>query len=308
MAVVYIDKVFVLNLVLDYLLLLTTARLAGMPLQRLRVLLAATMGAAYAVSVFLPGCALLSHPLFRLLSGVLMGLFAYWQLRRRWWMTGLFLLISAALGGIVLAVGLAFGSGTAVLGKLYYAQISWPLLLGTACSMYVLLHLIFRQGARHVGGELMKINIGIHGNEIEVLALHDTGNTLRDPVGGQPVLVVEQAVLLDTWDDCTVGILKECVPAEEKIARLHYAGVGVGFTLLPFRSVGTTSGLLLAVRSDWIKVGRAVYSHAWVALTDGPVSDGGSYQALWGGVKRGEEYSEIDQSPAYLDTQTLQAG
>lgn len=308
MAVVYIDKVFVLNLVLDYLLLLTTARLAGMPLQRLRVLLAAAMGAAYAVSVFLPGCGLLSHPLFRLLSGVLMGLLAYWQLRRRWWMTGLFLLISAALGGIVLAVGLALGSGTAVLGKLYYAQISWPLLLGTACSMYVLLHLIFRQGARHVGGELMKINIGIHGSEIEVLALHDTGNTLRDPVGGQPVLVVEQAVLLDTWDDRTGDILKECVPAEEKIARLHYAGVGVGFTLLPFRSVGTTSGLLLAVRSDWIKVGRAVYSHAWIALTDGPVSDGGSYQALWGGVKRGEEYSEIDQSPAYLDTQTLQAG
>lgn len=122
------------------------------------------------------------------------------------------------------------------------------------------------------------------------------------------MLVVEQAVLMDMWDDRTGDILKECVPAEEKIARLHYAGVGVGFTLLPFRSVGTTSGLLLAVRSDWIKVGRAVYSHAWIALTDGPVSDGGSYQALWGGVKRGEEYSEIDQSPAYLDTQTLQAG
>jgi stage II sporulation protein GA (sporulation sigma-E factor processing peptidase) len=308
MTVVYIDKVFVLNLALDYLLLLTTARFAGMPLQRLRVLLAAAMGAVYAVSVFSPGCTLLAHPLLRLLSGVLMSLFAYWPLQRRWRITGLFLLISAALAGVVLAAGLALGSGTAVLGKLYYAQISWPLLLGTACSMYVLLHLIFRQGGRHVGGELMRINIGIYGKEREVLALHDTGNTLRDPVRGQPVLVMEQSVLQDTWDKRTADILKEPLPAEEKIARLHYAGVGEGFTLLPFRSVGTASGLLLAVRSEWIRVGRAVYSHAWIALTDGPVNDGGPYQALWGGVKRGEEYVEIDQPSTYLDPQTLQAG
>ena len=45
MTVVYIDKVFALNLAIDYLLLLTAARLAGMPLQRLRLLLAASLGA-----------------------------------------------------------------------------------------------------------------------------------------------------------------------------------------------------------------------------------------------------------------------
>ena len=36
MEVVYIDSVFVLNGLLDYLLLLCTARLAGVPLRRLR--------------------------------------------------------------------------------------------------------------------------------------------------------------------------------------------------------------------------------------------------------------------------------
>ena len=62
MTVVYVDSVFILNGVMDYLLLLVTARLAGIPLRRRRYLLAALAGAAYAVAVFLPGMGFLSAP------------------------------------------------------------------------------------------------------------------------------------------------------------------------------------------------------------------------------------------------------
>jgi len=55
MTVVYVDSVFVLNTVMDYLLLLSTARLTGVPLRRRRYLLAALAGGVYAVAVFLPG-------------------------------------------------------------------------------------------------------------------------------------------------------------------------------------------------------------------------------------------------------------
>ena len=66
MTVIYIDRVFALNLVLDYMLLLICARLAGTPLRRLRFLLCAAGGALYAAAVFLPGCAALNGPVFRL--------------------------------------------------------------------------------------------------------------------------------------------------------------------------------------------------------------------------------------------------
>lgn len=45
MTVVYVDSVFVLNAAMDYLLLLLTARLAGVPLRRRRYLLAALTAA-----------------------------------------------------------------------------------------------------------------------------------------------------------------------------------------------------------------------------------------------------------------------
>lgn len=308
MTAIYIDKVFLLNLILDYLLLLTTARLAGMPLQRLRLLLVSTVGAAYSVAIFVPPLTILAHPVFRLAVGVAMPLAAYRKLRSRWHMTGLFLLISAALGGVVLAIGLALGSANAVAKSLYYIHISWPLILGVAYGLYWVLHLLFRQGARHGGDALMKIRIGIKGRELEVIALHDTGNTLRDPVSGQPVLVIEQTALEGIWDETTARILSRQATAVEKISALHSEGAGAGFTLLPFRSVGTTAGLLLAVCSDWIRIGRARYKGVWIALSVGPLSDGGGYCALWGGVKRGEEYGELDRASVLLDTKTLQAG
>ena len=52
---IYIDRVFALNLAVDYLLLLTAARLAGTPLRRLRFLLCGAAGGLYAIAVFLPG-------------------------------------------------------------------------------------------------------------------------------------------------------------------------------------------------------------------------------------------------------------
>ena len=55
MTVIYIDSVFVLNALMDYLLLLAAARLAGLPLRRGRYLLGALFGGAYAAAVFLPG-------------------------------------------------------------------------------------------------------------------------------------------------------------------------------------------------------------------------------------------------------------
>lgn len=44
MTVVYLDRVLLLNLLVDYLLLLTTARLAGIPLRRGRLALCAAGG------------------------------------------------------------------------------------------------------------------------------------------------------------------------------------------------------------------------------------------------------------------------
>ena len=79
MTVIYVDTLFLLNAMVDYLLLLASARLAGEPLARLRFLLGAALGGLYAVAIFLPGLSFLARPPCRLAAAVLMVLAAFWK-------------------------------------------------------------------------------------------------------------------------------------------------------------------------------------------------------------------------------------
>ena len=106
MTVVYLDRVLLLNLLVDYLLLLTTAQLAGIPLRRGRLALCAAVGALYAGAVFLPGLSWLSHPLCRTAVGAAMALAAWRREAHPWRLTALFFLLAGGLGGLVLALGL----------------------------------------------------------------------------------------------------------------------------------------------------------------------------------------------------------
>ena len=280
MTVVYLDRVWVLNTAIDYLLLLGTARLSGLPLRRGWLLLWAALGGAYAVSVFLPGMTLLGHPLCRLATGLIMALGAF---RRRWRQAALFFLLAGGLAGVVLALGLAAGSPLGLAQRVYYADVSWPVLLGATCMGHITLHLLFGQGARHGGGELLQITIVIEGRRQTVTALHDTGNTLRDPVSGRAALVLEQGAAVTLWPGEMAAVLALPLTPEEKMARLYRQGCPVRLTLLPFRTVGTSGGLLLAARSDYIEVEGKRFWRTPVALSEQPVSDGGGYHALWGG-------------------------
>ena len=294
MTVVYIDKVFVLNTVVDYLLLLTTAALAGTPLRRVRFALFAASGGLYAVGACL--FPLLSQPLIRVLFGGVIALLTFLREPRSWRLAVLFFLLSGALAGLMLALGLAIGTPTGIMQRIYYADLSWGVLIGSSVVFYVLLHLLFRQGARYGGGDTVDITISIRGRSCRVRALRDSGNTLRDPIRGQPVLVVETVAMASLWEDGISEILSSNCSVEGKMAQLSEKELH--FTLMPYKSVGGNTGLLLAVRSDFLRIGKRTVPRALVALTDTSIGNG--CHALWGGFEKGEENDaamdqELDQ-------------
>ncbi|MBQ8144362.1 MAG: sigma-E processing peptidase SpoIIGA, partial [Butyricicoccus sp.] len=75
--VIYLDVLAAVNGTVDYLLLLATARLAGIFPDRRRLLGAAAGGALFAVLSVLPVTAFLSAPPFVLLVGVLLPAVAF---------------------------------------------------------------------------------------------------------------------------------------------------------------------------------------------------------------------------------------
>ena len=147
----------------------------------------------------------------------------------------------------------------------------------------------------------MDVEISIAGKRKVLTVLHDTGNTLRNPVDGRPVLVLEQSSLKDLWPAEINRILQEKRAPEEKMAKLYQEEIPLTFTLLPFRSVGVPAGLLLAVYSDFIRVNGKTYPKELIALSPGSVSDGGGYHGLWGGEERRFAYERVTEEAVAMD-------
>ena len=100
MNVIYADSLFALSLLTDYLLCLATARFCRLTLRRGRYLLAALLGAVYAVAVFLPGLGWLASVPVQLAAAGLMGLAAFGGEARLGRCMAAFLALSATFGGI----------------------------------------------------------------------------------------------------------------------------------------------------------------------------------------------------------------
>lgn len=268
---VYIDEVFLLNGIIDYLLLLSAARLAGEPFRRLRLGLGAVLGGAYAAAVFLPGWGFLAHPLCKLAVPVGMTLLAFGSSRRLLRVSLTFFGVSAAFGGGVLALQLFLGA-PAVL------DLKTTLLAAAGC--YLFLSLLFRRTARHAGGELASARLELGGRTCRLTALVDTGNTLTDPHTGKTVMVAEGERLKDLFPPGTCPTAAELEAPAETLEKRR--GDGLRWRLLPYRTVGVPWALLLAVKVDRARVGEEDYGPILVALSPSPVSDGGGYSALIG--------------------------
>ena len=284
MTVIYVDVLFLINSVIDYLLLLSAARIAGEPLCRGRFALGAVLGGIYAVGVFLPGFSFLRKPVYKILFAVLMMLLAYGAGKRFFRQSLIFLLLTFAFGGAVIAIGVFGGKGLTLGHGVVYSEMDRKIVFLSAAVCYVVVSFDLERVGKHIGkpGELWTIKICLFEKTLDLPALLDTGNTLADPITGQGVVVVELSALKRLFPMGLRSTLDELKDPAATMAQLQDELWRSRFRLLPYRSVGVSSGLLLAVRSDWIEVNGVRKMGVLLAISPTVLSDGGGYRAMIG--------------------------
>ena len=156
------------------------------------------------------------------------------------------------------------------------------ILIAAALSYGALSLALGRQFSKtQTGGGLCALTLTRGENTLRLLALIDTGNTLRDPLTGEGVVVLDcgqAGALVPELSDLPPQAFQRPV---ELLAR--FAGKDLGLRLLPYQAVGVPCGLLLAVRLDEAAWGKQRRVNCLAALSPTPLSDGGGYHALVGG-------------------------
>jgi hypothetical protein len=175
-----------------------------------------------------------------------MGWTAFGADRSGWRRSVLFVLLSMALGGIAVCFH-AGGGGLAL------------------CA--AVLALLGRMGLRNIGKELVAVTVTYRGRTERVMALRDTGNSLRDPITGETVTVLSPRI--GERLGLPAAVLRD--PAGELLP---------GMRVILARTVGG-GGLLAAVRCECVTIGgRAAGTLVAFAREN---FGNGEYQALTGG-------------------------
>lgn len=254
---IYLDLVLILNFLVDFLLLLGTNRLSGFPLGGSRCACAALLGSVYSGACLLPGFRFLGNLLWRVISLGLMGTVAFGWGRGAVKRTAVFVLLSMALGGLAVSLG-RNDFGALVLAAL--------LCLGLCRVCF----------GNTVGSrEYVPLTITYRDRTASLVALRDSGNTLRDPITGEQVMVVSGEV-----GQRLTGLTEEQLKHPlETLAQRPVPGL----RLIPYRAVGQSGGFLLGLRMEQVKVGNQL-TGAVVAFAAEDFGRGEVYQALTGGA------------------------
>ncbi|MBQ2785001.1 MAG: sigma-E processing peptidase SpoIIGA [Oscillospiraceae bacterium] len=253
---IYLDLMILLNFVVDLLLLLAVNRLCGYPVRPFRSAGAAGVGAVYAAVCILPGYRFMSGLFWRVIFLCIMSVVAFGWNRSTLRRGVLLIFLSMALGGVAGCIGRGGFWGIVV----------------SAAAMLVLCRIGFYGGS--VRKTYVPVELRYRGKKLTLVALRDTGNLLSDPVTGQKVLVTGPEI---AWDVAGLTPSQLAQPVET-ISQCRIPGL----RLIPYRCVGQSCGMLLAMNFDSVKVAGIECGHL-VAFTPNGFGAGSEYQALSGG-------------------------
>jgi len=253
---VYADLFFLLNAGADYALLLAAGWLAGATSSVRRLLGGAACGGLYALaSLLVPVPAAFSWPGVAA-AGALMAAAAYAPRPPRVFLRLLGFLYGAAAMAAGLALVAADGAGSGA--GWARAGIPWwgvALALGGALAGGAAAY--DRRRVVPSGRWIRTLEVEVGGRRALCRALLDTGNRLSDPCGDGPAIVVAAEVLSGLLPAPLLRAMR--AGPEALAAALEAPAVPPHWTrrfrLVPYRAVGSSGGILPAVRPDGVWLG-----------------------------------------------------
>lgn len=289
---IYIDIVLIENLIMNYIILFTTAVVLKIKVNHIRLILASLLGAGYSIIAYMGIIKVYSSIILKIILSALIIYIAFnpQNIKKMCKDLLLFYLVSFVFGGAAFALiyiikpqnilmknGLFLGTytlKTVMLG----AIVAFCIIIG---AFAIIKNKISKKDM------FCEIEILINQKKIKTKAMIDTGNMLKEPITNVPVIVVEHILLYSCMPKEILNNLKEimggdfknipCDIQEKYISKLK---------LIPFSSLGKQNGMLIGIRPEYVKVitdeQEKINKNVIIGIYEKSLTKKGEYQALIG--------------------------
>lgn len=288
---IYIDVVFIENLIMNYIILLANTFILKIKVKQLRLILASSIGTIYTVMAYLVSNKIFSNFFIKLLLSIIIVYIAFnpKELKRFFKQLVVFYLTSFVFGGAAFAfIYIIKPQNILMKNGLFLGTYTLKTVVISTIIAFTIIILTFRFVKNKFSKKdiYKEIDVSIEQKIIRVKAIVDTGNMLKEPITGKPVIVIEHT--------CLYNILpKEILDNIEKILGGDLENISeeiknkylTRLKFIPFSSLGKQNGMILGISPQFIKIcgeeDRKI-KDIIVGIYNKSLTKDGSYRALIG--------------------------
>lgn len=249
----YIDLLFIENLLMNYIILVLTGKLGKFNFKGYKLFMASAVGSLYVIIMYLPSMSFMKNFTAKIMLSMLMVIIAFTPMKIRAFFQEiiLFYMVTFIFGGASISLYYLIGDKQLIKNGIYYSA------MGVVFAIIAI-----KSGLNYIHGRMIRnrlnvsLKVVIEGKTNEIVGLVDTGNSLYEPLSHWPVIIVE------------FKKIKELLP--DSIKELYLKGLDMDLSsittalantnwisrvrMIPFSSLGKENGMLLGFKPDSVLI------------------------------------------------------
>lgn len=286
---VYVDLILIQNIIMNYIIILTTGIICKIDIKQYRMICASAIGAIYAVVMYVMKWNIYNNQIIKIILSVCMVYIAFHSKNFRSLLkqTIIFYLTSFCFGGatyyLLYCISpslIKYINGTLV--GTYPVKVA---VLGGIVGFFITI-ISFKIIKNRFEQKDLLYNVKVYYKEksITIKVILDTGNLLTEPITNMPVMIVEASKMKKFLPNDILENMDEILNnntfseiTEEMQSRL---------CIIPFSSVGKQNGIIIGFRPDYIKIytdqGEKIRKKIAIGIYNNEISKNGVYSGLMG--------------------------
>lgn len=252
------DIILLENIGMNYILLMATAILLRKETKILRTLIASMLGAAYAIISYANILPIYSHLVTKVFLSVAMVYVALKPQNGKTLLKTivLFYFVSFVFGGCAFALLYIVRPEQILMKNGVYIG-TYPIKIAILAGVVgiPLLQIVARLLKNKLSNHrIYEITIHLNQKAKTVKALLDTGNLLKEPITGVPVMVVEKRALEEFIPTSILDHIDEIIGGDVDNIEDENMEYISKLKIIPFTSLGKSNGMLLGMKAEKITV------------------------------------------------------
>lgn len=287
---IYAEYLVLENFIINFIILYIVKKYTGANTTKSRMVIGALTGALYTLVVFFPQLYFLAKLPVKLAVSVLIIILAFNPERIRDFMKliATFYVVSFVFAGASLALIFIFDVNNYTENGIFYIDgFSIGMLFLAIFISFILIKFVWGYIKTKLKRKDMYVPISIILNRkiINITALMDTGNSLKDPVTDVPVIIAQFSEIKELlpydvqqffslYKEDNLNVLWEVMSKSMD---------NIKFRIIPFKSLGKENGILLGFKPDKVIINtseKTVISDIIVGIYNSDLSSTREYSAL----------------------------